>query len=213
MKPKETTLPNGMAATKYYSPTQSEIHTLTDEQLLRLVAQQKNEGLDELVRRYNVPIYRFLARYLTPAQDIEQATLNVFIRAWQHAPRFQFRAQVSTWLYRIAINIAHDIHSSPQSRHTTFEPEHLNHSSLIGNVENDAMRRLDFDDKYQQLQQALQKLSETDRMLLVLYYFEEANYDEMQAISGFSYKVLKTRLSRARQRLRTLLEEADEKQI
>ena len=120
MNIKNTTITNGMAAANYFTTTKGEIQTLTDEQLLRLVAQEKNEALNELVRRYQVPIYRFLARYLTPAQDIEQATLNVFIRAWQHAPRFQFRSQVSTWLYRIAINIAHDIHSSPQSRHTTI---------------------------------------------------------------------------------------------
>ena len=68
------------------------------------------------------------------------------------------------------------------------------------------MRLLEREDQYRLLQSALALLNETDRLLLVLYYFEESSYEEMQEISGLSYKVLKTRLSRARQRLRALLE-------
>jgi RNA polymerase sigma-70 factor (ECF subfamily) len=82
------------------------------------------------------------------------------------------------------------------------------HSTLVGNAEEDALRRMEQEDQFRQLQQALQRLNETDRLLLVLYYFEDRSYEEIQAISGLSYKVLKTRLSRARQRLRAWLGEA-----
>ena len=200
---------SGMMAIELHGATHSDSRALTDETLLRQIVEGKEEGLQELVRRYQSPIHRFLTRFLGSSEDAEQATLNVFIRAWQNAPRFQYRAKVSTWLYRIAINIARDMHSARTARlrrESSPEALALTHP-LVGNAEEEAMRRMEQDDQYRQLQRALDRMSEIERTLLILYYFEDSSYEEMQAISGLSYKVLKTRLSRARQRLRALLEQ------
>lgn len=198
-----------MMAIELHGTARSESGALTDETLLRRIAEGNESAMQELVRRYQTPLHRFLTRFLGSDEDAEQATLNVFIRAWQNAPRFQFRAQVSTWLYRIATNIARDMHSSRTARlrrETSPEAVALSHPS-VGNPEEEALRRMEQEDQYRQLKAALERLNDMDRLLLILYYFEDSSYEEMQAISGLSYKVLKTRLSRARQRLRALLEE------
>ena len=49
-------------------------------------------------------------------------------------------------------------------------------------------------------------MGESDRLILVLYYLEERDYEEIQAVTELSYTVLKTRLARARMRLRKLME-------
>jgi DNA-directed RNA polymerase specialized sigma24 family protein len=54
----------------------------------------------------------------------------------------------------------------------------------------------------------MDRLSASDRELIVLYYLQDHDYDEIQAVTGLSYTVLKTRLARARQRLRQHLERA-----
>src|SRR5438105_4448312 len=77
--------------------------TLSDEALLRLCAEGESGALEEIVRRYQGPLYRLLARLLNSPDDAEDAVLSVFVRAWQNAPRFQYRAGVATWLYRIAV--------------------------------------------------------------------------------------------------------------
>jgi len=181
--------------------------TQSDEALLRLCATGRESALQELVRRYQTPLRRFLMRYLNPSDDIEQAALTVFVRAWQNAGRFRFKASVATWLFQIAINVARDLHRSRKSQPTPvpYPEEHLLTAPFIGNAEQDAMATLERQDQHRQIQNALQQMSETDRLLIVLYYFEERTYEEMQEITNFSYKVLKTRISRARQRLRTLL--------
>src|SRR6059058_4440339 len=89
---------------------------VSDEDLLRLCARGDSAALEELVRRYQAPLYRFLARMTGSPEDAEEAAQDVFVRAWQHAGRFQYRARVATWLYRIAVNIARDAHSRRQSR-------------------------------------------------------------------------------------------------
>jgi RNA polymerase sigma-70 factor (ECF subfamily) len=185
-------------------------HSLSDEELLRLCAASESAALEELVRRYQAPIYRFLVRLLGSAEDAEEAALDVFVRAWQHAPRFEFRARVATWLYRIAVNIARDMHSRRTARPQETRPDSYELAQVaIGSAEDDALMRLERQDRSRVLERALKRLNEKDRLLLVLYYFEEREYEEIQEITGLSYTVLKTRLARARRRLRALMEAED----
>lgn len=180
----------------------------TDEDLLRLCARGQDTALEELVRRYQAPLYRFLVRMLNSVEDAEEATMDVFVRAWQHAPRFEYRAKVATWFYRIAVNIARDMHSRRKSRPQDPWPENFELSKMaIGSAEDDALGTLARQDQKRSLEKAMSRLSESDRMLLVLYYLEEREYDEIQRISGLSYTVLKTRLARARRRLRGFMDE------
>jgi RNA polymerase sigma-70 factor (ECF subfamily) len=183
------------------------IQSASDEDLLRLCAESKEAALDELARRYRTPLYRFLVRLLNSTEDAEEAVLDVFVRAWHHAPRFQYRAKVATWLYRIAVNIARDMHSRKRARPQETRPDSYELAQAsIGSAEEDALHRLQREESSQALERALNKLSESDRVLLVLYYLEEREYDEIQAITELSYTVLKTRLARARRRLKTLME-------
>jgi RNA polymerase sigma-70 factor (ECF subfamily) len=184
--------------------------TASDEDLLRLCASGENGALEELVRRYRTPLYRFLARLTGSTEDAEEAVLDVFVRAWQHAPRFQYRAKVATWLYRIAVNIARDMHSRKKARPQENRPDSYELSqAAIGSAEEDALNRLHGEERSRMLESALKKLGDTDRLILVLYYLEERDYEEIQEITQLSYTVLKTRLARARRRLKSLLEAQD----
>src|SRR5689334_18129961 len=131
--------------------------------------------------------------------DAEDAALEVFVRAWKNAPLFQYRAKVATWLYRIAVNIARDAHSRKQARPKEVWIESTEMQRLsVGSAEEDALRRVDREEQSSALKRALARLSDDDRLILVLYYLDDREYEEIQAITGLSYTVLKTRLARAR---------------
>ncbi len=130
---------------------------------------------------------------------------DVFLRVWQHAGRFEGRAGFATWLYRIGSNVAYDL---LRRRKTRCQVTSLDEATAVSTVDAEvqALDRLEQAESARQLQLALQKLRPDDRTLLVLYYGEERDYDEIRAITGYSYPVLKVRLLRARRRLRTILE-------
>src|SRR5438067_303747 len=154
--------------------------SLTDDQLLRLCSDGESAALRELVRRYQGPIFRFLARMMGSDDDAEEAALEVFVRAWRNAPRFQYRAKVATWLCRIAVNIARDAHSRKQARprEVWIESNELQHLS-VGSAEEDALKRVHRQDQSAALQRALKKLSPDDRLILILYYLEDREYEEI----------------------------------
>ena len=186
----------------------TDVQAAADEDLLRLCAQGRDSALRELIRRHQGMIYGFLTRYLGSTEDAEQATLNVFLKVWQNAAKFQYRAGITTWLFRIAVNVAHDAHKrrSRRPEQTPWPEGHQWGKFAMGDAQEDAHQRLEQQERAQSLQRALNQLRDDDRLVLVLYYYEERTYEEIQAITQLSNSVLKTRLTRARQRLRKLLD-------
>jgi RNA polymerase sigma-70 factor, ECF subfamily len=80
-----------------------------DEALVRRAAAGEREAFDELVRRHRARVYALALRICRNADDAEDALQETFIAAYRALPRFDRRARVSTWLYRIATNKCYDI--------------------------------------------------------------------------------------------------------
>ncbi|MBC8137596.1 MAG: sigma-70 family RNA polymerase sigma factor [Fibrella sp.] len=179
-----------------------------DANLIRQCGRGDKDALKELAQRYESPLFRFLLHQMGSVEDAEEAVLEVFVRVWLHAGSFRFQASVSTWLYRIAANIARDAYDRRKARPQTAPPDAYDLARhAVGDAAAEAMERLESADRSRILQQALALLDANDRLVLVLYYLEERDYKEMQTITGWIYPVLKTRLVRARVRLRGRMKE------
>ena len=85
------------------------IGSATDEVLARRAAAGQREAFEELVRRHRRACYALALRICRNADDAEDALQETFIAAYRALPRFDSRARVSTWLYRIATNKCYDI--------------------------------------------------------------------------------------------------------
>ena len=182
----------------------------TDQRLVQRCALGDPAALHELVERYQQRLYRFLRPLLGCDEDAEETTLDVFLRVWQNAHRFEKRASVSTWLFRIASNAACDRLRRRQGQERAISVLSGRDAEILPgegvNAEEIVLGRLEREERSQQLEQALQSLRVEDRLLLVLYYQEELSYAEIGQITCHAYPVLKMRLLRARRRLRSLME-------
>lgn len=164
-------------------------------------------AMRELIDRYQRPIYRFLYGLTGSQEDAEDAAVDVFLRAWRSSVRSRGASLVSTWLYRIARRCASDALTRHRRnrgeltmglRYDEDRGEELTEALAVHNLEAEVLAR--------ELRRALARLREDDRYLLALYYLEDQSYENIQAIVGCSRDVLKTRLARARARLRRLME-------
>ena len=185
----------------------TDLENWPDIDLVRRCAERDSTAMQEIVRRYQPKLVRFIGRLLVSPEDTEEAVIDVFVRVWQQAGRFEARSSFSTWLYRIAANVAYDVQHRRKTRPQTLpyiSDELL--ASNVEDVEDTAIHSLERAQQSELLQRALGTLSEGDRLLLVLYYLEELDYEEICEVARCSYPVLKTRLMRARQRLRAALE-------
>jgi RNA polymerase sigma-70 factor (ECF subfamily) len=142
------------------------------------------------------PRIRAFARgMLGSVEDAEEVSVATFLRFWRTAGRFRGDCSLKAYLTRIALNLARD---RIRKRGAAFPLG-------LGRVP----RAVTPDPAADRIHEAMASLEPADREILALYYLEETDYEELMDLLGVSYDVVRTRLVRARQRLRKLMEETD----
>jgi RNA polymerase sigma-70 factor (ECF subfamily) len=167
----------------------------------------------ELVDRYKTLVYRFVVRAVRNPVDAEDLTQDVFVQAYASLSRFRSDAAFRTWVFRIAHNRVID-HSRRQSKRRQVlaqcpigpSDEELSPTEdLPGPLVDDPLLGLCRDELSAKVQEAIRKLSEKLRVVVVLYDLEGYSYEEVAAIVGCPVGTVKSRLYNARTELRRRL--------
>jgi RNA polymerase sigma-70 factor (ECF subfamily) len=137
----------------------------------------------------------------------EEAAAQTFVKLWSRCGTWRGESAVGTWLYRLAVRTALDVRRGQRRwwRRFVAAPAET-WPDPAGDVASAAADRDQQAAMARRLRQALAELTETDRALVHLYYFEQRDLAEIAHILGSSADALKTRLARARKRLRVILE-------
>lgn len=181
---------------------------------LLVQASQRGEliSFNVLVERYQRQVYNVALRLLGNPTEAEDVTQETFLLAYQHIQSFRggiFRS----WLLRIATNACHDVSRRSMRRPATSLDAYLEGEEAPRDIpghdvgpEEMALRR----EQRQTLAQLLLKLPEEQRTVLVLSDVQGLNYEEITQATGEALGTVKSRLSRARARMRDLLLEHGE---
>jgi RNA polymerase sigma-70 factor, ECF subfamily len=184
-------------------------HGASDEQLLACVAAGNRQALDELFRRYRQPAYRVAYRLLGHEADALDAVQEGFIKALTHLHGFQGRSSFKTWLLRVISNAALDL-GRQRNRRDAVSLDAPYNSDLPDSrllTADEAGRRLERDDLRQQLDKALDCLSDVQRQTFVLFADGELTYREIAEVMHTSIGTVMSRLFYARRKLRNYLNE------
>jgi RNA polymerase sigma-70 factor, ECF subfamily len=179
-----------------------------DLELLYLCRDGHESAMHELYYRYSKPVFGYLLNILGSREDAEEVLADVFIKMWKSAGRFRGECKVTSWIYRIAANSAKDMmRLKKRNYELSIEDTILSEMDIIDNKskcpENEVIEALELKD----LMQALQKLNLDDRTILYLYHFRELEYRDISKITGIKTNNLKTKLFRARQKLKKIFME------
>jgi len=166
------------------------------------------EEFSRLVDTYSGPIYRLAIKMLGIPTDAEDVLQNTFMKAFQHLKEFEGRSSLSTWLYRIASNEALMLlrKQRPEISLSDAAPEDDDNSDYFPAQFTDwcCLPEDEFLSSESQaaLDRAVQHLSETQRIVFVLRDIEGLSIQETSQVLNLSETAVKTRLLRARLRLR-----------
>jgi RNA polymerase sigma-70 factor (ECF subfamily) len=187
-------------------PTLAVIDAGGDEVLILEAQSGSLDAFNRLVRRHERAVYNVALRLVGTTMAAEEVTQDTFMRAYGALERFR-GGDFRPWLLRIATNRAYDElrrrKRAPGSfEELTYEPE-VEWSTLTGVEDPDTRaERLEL---ARVLEAALAQLPNDQRVAVVLSDVQGYDYVEIAAITGVPYGTVKSRLSRARSRLRTLL--------
>jgi RNA polymerase sigma-70 factor (ECF subfamily) len=168
------------------------------------------EEFSRLVDTYSAKIYRLATRMLNQQQDAEDVLQETFLKAYRGLKSFDGRSKISTWLFRIATNEALMV---LRRKHPEFisidEPVETEEG------EQEPVQIVDWcclpehellsEEARERLDEAVQKLPESLRVVFILRDINDLSTLETAEVLGLSETAVKTRLSRARLRLREIL--------
>lgn len=180
---------------------------LSDEQLVLRAREGDSAALEELFLRYRQPVFRLVYRSVRNADDAEDITQEVFIKAFERLHTFREQSRFSTWLMRIALNLCTDHARMQKRRQELLQREAAGKLAWMTHPEppdpDEVVRESTIQEVFHQ---ALQQLPEAQRQLIVMRDLEQMEYEEMAQILGCTVGGVKLRVLRARRALKAKLE-------
>ena len=179
---------------------------LSDGDLISDALRGREEGFEELVRRYQRPIVSYVYRFLNDYDASLDVTQEVFIKVYNSLDRYSSDYKFSTWLYRIAHNAAIDHIRRHSKKEQSIEAENqdgtyqLQLESSRPNPEQDRERS----EWRTEIESVVKCLPSAYRELIVLRHGKDLSYVEIAEITDLPLGTVKNRLFRAREMMREM---------
>ena len=188
--------------------------TRSDVQLMLDVKAGDEQSFELLLQRYRTPLVNFLYRMVRNREQAEDLAQEVFIRVYRAREEYVPSAKFTTWLFRIATNLA--LNSLRDHRYQKMEMSI--DAPLTADAEDGDERTFEVADKHATIEQhlvederkkmirhAIEKLPEKQRAAVLLHKYQELDYAEIAKILNCSESALKSLLFRAYEALRVEL--------
>lgn len=193
---------------------------LTDEELMLRVQDGEATCFDVLVERYKTRLFNYLLRLVGDRDEAEEVAQEAFVKAYIHAGKYKTIAKFSTWLYTIATNLVRN-----RMRSRSRAPQIF---SLWGKnrYDGDEEKQFDIPDSERTpdekmndrelsdvINQAIGRIPEKYRESFVLREINQLSYEEIAAVTGLKLGTVRSRINRARNYFRQIVEPLLEKGI
>ena len=170
--------------------------TSTDEELVARSIRGDAESFNQLILRWERPIYALAYRTIGREEDARDVCQETFLRAFRALPGFRGQAKFSSWLYRIALNLCRDWMRRERRSPMMQAPEGVDLMELAAETEpsesiEDLVARQDLTEV---VKRAMARLPEGQRTAIVLKEYHGLTFQEIADLVGCPLSTVKTRL-------------------
>jgi len=159
----------------------------------------------DLYAEHSRAIYYLALRMLSDPQKAEDATHDVFLKAYRKMAQFRGESSWRTWLYRIAINHCHNLQQAWNDRHMLTNADDAVWETAAARADS-PLRVLETKELGQRIQKSLDGLPPEYRLLLLLVADEQLSYEQVGALTEQSSDAVRGKLHRARKAFTVLFE-------
>jgi RNA polymerase sigma-70 factor (ECF subfamily) len=170
--------------------------TWTDEELVARTIGGDADSFNELIHRWERPIYALAYRQIGREEDARDVCQETFLRAYRALNGFRGQAKFSSWLYRIALNLCRDWMRRERRTPVVQAPEDMDLMDLAAASEpsESIEDRVGRHDLTRAVERAMTLLSEEQRTAIVLKEYQGLTFQEIADLLGCPLSTVKTRL-------------------
>jgi RNA polymerase sigma-70 factor, ECF subfamily len=186
---------------------------LSDADVMLRVKDGDDSAFDYLVQKYRRPMVNFMARMAHNTAVAEELAQEVFLRVYRSRGTYQVSAKFTTWLYRIAVNLA--VNHARDTRHeraektvSLDEPDPESGRTLdVPDAALDAEENLVRRERLRAIRQRVQALPERQRLAVIMHKYQQMEYRQIGEVLKLSESATKSLLFRAYETLREQLKD------
>ncbi|KHF40046.1 RNA polymerase sigma factor [Halalkalibacter okhensis] len=173
-----------------------------EEQLIERAKKGDDDAFQQLIEQHLKTVEKFAFQIGVSSTHIEDVTQEVFIKVYRFIHKHN-RGKFTTWLYSITLNVIRDFYrKEKQMKRKTVELQKYATQQMYFNDQ--------FDEEASELHQMIHKLEDKYKIPVVLHYFHGQNYQEIAKVLGVTEGAIKTRILRAKQKLKAEYEKVGE---
>jgi RNA polymerase sigma-70 factor (ECF subfamily) len=173
----------------------------TEAELIERCQQGDERAFRELVDRYKDLVFAIVTRSVANRSRVDDVAQEVFLRIYRGLPYFRGEAKLTTWIYRIVLNLL-----SQESQKRRASREVALDTNVPAHEPRAADRVLNDLELRDRLDKALARLPANYRLLIAGHYLHDVKYEELAEALDIPVGTVKTHLHRAKKQLRELLE-------
>jgi RNA polymerase sigma-70 factor, ECF subfamily len=185
----------------------------SDAEIMLQVKAGDDTAFDYLVQKYRRPMVSFMYRMTHNAAAAEDLAQDVFLRVYRSRAGYEPTAKFTTWLYRIATNLAVNHardtrHDRPENMASLDEPDQetgttMDVADAAPTAEQDILRR----ERLMAIRKKVQSLPERQRLAVIMHKYQQMDYKQIAEVLKLSESATKSLLFRAYETLREQLKE------
>ena len=185
----------------------------SDEDLMLLYTKGDEHAFEMLYRRYEKPVFSFIYRIVMSAADAEDLCQETFFRLAREKRKYKVSGKFKTWLFRIALNLCRDrlrrkkLRSYLSLNKQGFSTDHekFEIQNGISNPEPGPVEKSETNEIKVLVQKAFAKLSEKQRIVVILKEYQTLKFSEIAEIMGCPVSTVKSLNHRGHEKLKQIL--------
>ena len=175
------------------------------------VLEGKVNAFSHIIERHKDHVFNLALRISGNREDAEEVAQDSFMKAYRALAAFKMKSSFATWLYRIVYNTAVSQLRGRKKGVLSIEEFPADAADFRGSSQDE--EEADTEYRNSLVNFALQKISEEERAVISLYYYEEMDTEEISQVTGFTRQNVKVKLFRARQKMMEVIKNAEKNNL
>ena len=183
------------------------LSALSEDTLVARTIDGEDEAFEEILRRYNKPIYSFIVNYVGDYDVAQDAFQEALVRAFRNLRKYRLGTNFSAWLHKVALNASKDCLKKRyrNQKMEAHECEDYDPLALLRDLRPSPEELLERRELQAVVRKALGLLSSPHREVILLYQFQGFSYEEISRTLSCPLGTVKSRIHYAMRKLEELL--------
>lgn len=184
---------------------------MDEKEIVRRAKRGDEIAFEKIVLQYENKVYNLAYRYTGNEFDARDISQEVFLRVYRFLGQFNEESLFSTWLYRVALNVCKDSlrkkYSKNEMNFSEFEGKDGDYTFDVPDLKYNPENELEQSELRREIADGLQKISPEHREILIMRDVVGMAYEDISKVLELEEGTVKSRISRAREKMRTRLVE------